>query len=51
MHVGCKVCKGVLPSGLCGEVTVEAFNVHTLSEIFDLLHTRTAMQRTHVMDF
>lgn len=43
------VSDGVLPLGPCMDVTVEAFNVHTLSGIFQLLHTHAAMQRTHVM--
>lgn len=33
--------EGVLPSGLWVDVTVEAFNVHTLSKIFQLQHRNT----------
>lgn len=49
VHMPCRVHEGVLPTGLFIDVTVEAFNVHTLSGIFQLMLTRTGMRRTHVM--
>lgn len=47
------MCEGALASGLWVYVTVEAFNVHTLSEMLWLMHwhTYTTMWRTHVMIF